>query len=127
MPNEFLAFSALGSLIGLTTAVYLGTTALVASGFVTAINAKKAALIIAVVLALLFVALTDPDNWQGYVIGLVNAAMAFLAATGISTMAATGTTITTAPANSPAVPVRVNGTGDEISDARKASTWGVYS
>lgn len=127
MPNEFLVFSSLGSLIGLTTATYLGTTALVAAGWVSAVNAKKAASIIAVVLALAFVALTDPNNWQGYVIGLVNAAMAFLAATGVSTMASAGTTITTLPVTSPAEAVRVNKVGDEISAMRKATTWGVWS
>ncbi len=128
MPTtEFLEFSSLGGLLGLTTAVYLVTTAVVAAGFIPPDRAKAAALVTAVVLAMAFVALTDLDNLQGYVIGLVNAAMAFLAATGVSTLAASGTTISTFPSDVDAVPVRVNKVGEQISQARKATTWGVWS
>lgn len=128
MPTtEFLEFSSLGGLLGLTTAVYLVTTAVVAAGFTPPDRAKAAALVTAVVLAMAFVALTDLDNLQGYVIGLVNAAMAFLAATGVSTLAASGTTISTFPSDVDAVPVRVNKVGEQISQARKATTWGVWS
>ena len=128
MPTtEFLEFSSLGGLLGLTTAVYLVTTAVVAAGFIPPDKAKAAALVTAVVLAMAFVAMTDLDNLQGYVIGLVNAAMAFLAATGVSTLAASGTTISTFPSDVDAVPVRVNKVGEQISQARKATTWGVWS
>lgn len=126
-PTTFLEFGALGTLVGLTMAVYLATTAVVAAGWIRPAKAKNFALGAAIGLALAFVALTDPTNWQGYVIGLVNAAMAFLAATGVSTMAASGTTVGTIPSDTPAVPVRMNSAGEEISDARKATTWGVWS
>jgi len=125
--NDFLEFNALGGLLGLTTAVYLVTSAVVAAGWVPQAKAKGFALGAAIVLALAFVLLTDADNWQGYVIGLVNAAMAFLAATGVSTLAASGTTVTTFPPDAEAVPVRVTRAGEQISEARAAATWGVWS
>lgn len=126
-PTAFLEFSALGGLVGLTTAVYFLTTAFVAAAIVPAVKAKTFALGVAIALAMAFVLLTNPSDWQGYVIGLVNAAMAFLAATGVSTLATTGTTISTTPPELPALPVRVDKAGDEISKVRKATTWGVWS
>jgi hypothetical protein len=88
--TEFLKFNELGSLAGLTAAVYLLTTAIVATGMVNAKWVKSIALGLAVGLAMLFVALTTPTDYQAYVIGLVNGAMAFLSATGLSAVVAAG-------------------------------------
>lgn len=88
--NEFLTFNQLGSLYGLTFAVYLIMTGLVAINLIGERWLKLIALGVSILLAMVFVYLTDPANAQAYVIGIVNAFMAFLGASGLSNLVAAG-------------------------------------